>query len=58
MKKSNPFATEVELRVASRVTLPKGWVAVMRANDQPARTIVGLGEEATVVEGAGYLGRR
>jgi hypothetical protein len=41
MKKSNPFATEVELRVAFRVTLPKGWVAVMRASDQPARTIVG-----------------
>jgi len=30
----------------------------MRASDQPARTIVGLGEEATGVEGAGYLGRR
>jgi hypothetical protein len=41
MKKPKPFATEVELCVAFLVTLPKGWVAVMRASDQPARTIVG-----------------
>jgi hypothetical protein len=33
-------------------------VAVTRASDQPARTIVGLGEKASVVEGAGHLGRR